>query len=398
MKLPSSDRAAYYLPFTLYLVSRSFENIAFLEPWKTTISLFSNIMQVIVLLLVVVYCLIEFLGVCKPKDRLMLLLFLALTIAVTLVSKSYQLLWTCLFIFGLQKSKLKELAKITLVIALVTIAVAIFCDFLNATGHSVWFEKQGRYSLGFIHPNTFGKEIMIVVISWVTLAFDRKTLARYFGAVLIAGFMFLITKSRTSLLGLLFAVAIYRALLFYPKKNNPLLKKPICVFVLLWPLLWISLMQFYNADNLIYTSLDKLLTGRLSLPKELMVSAPVSLFGFDLSQSAEYVQANKVSTLQGTVPVDNAFCQLYIVYGPIAFYSILLILTNVIRKYMNGKPDSLVIAGILSCLIIGACETYTLDIGFNYMLIPLFYQATFKEKCNCKQKGRINGKHYNAGI
>lgn len=368
------------IAYAFYTCARSMENIAIKDAiipcWQGLIDSFQGI--ALIAFFTVFLCIVR---KSSKKKRIIIAIIGILIVMTALVSHAYQMLWLYLFVLDAEDLDIVVLAKISLTVAICTIGLGGLFQLLGLTWESSWFSGQGRFSLGLIHPNVLGKEIMCLCLSWITLRFKSGGLFDVFGITALAMIMYSLCGSRTTLIGIVAAMFLWfigRYSLARGEKATALLKKCASILVPLICCTWVVLMYIYDKDNPILSVLNSALTGRISFPSELLASAPLTLFGFDLSLSAQYVSANSISALQGTIPIDNAYCHLFIVFGPLTF--ILFVVLSVLAIIKCSEENFTELIGYLACLVIGVTEVYILDIGFNYFVKILASPVHGKEK------------------
>lgn len=381
----------FFTAFGAYSVARALENIAFNTSYAMIPNTIKDLLQILALLSLLICAAAAFV----TYDRRIKLIICAIAVLFLISyirARELQLLWMLLFCISAKDKSLQKMPYMAIVIAGSSIVLAMFLDFFHLVGQSAWFTNQGRYSVGFIHPNVFGKEICTIILSWLLIRAGRLKLPDYIGLSILALLILVVSKSRTAFLGAGIAIVLFSSLLH--GRRGRLYKRAPIVFALITLFFAIGSIcgaLFYDPNNLVFASIDKLLTGRLSIPHELLTHIPYGLttiFGFNLSESSLYVADQYISALQGAVPIDNTYIHLFVVFGPISCAVFLSMVMYILAhgEYNQTKYHGSGLA-LFICSFIALSEVYILDPSFNYYLIVCFsLELTYLNELYSKRK------------
>ena len=373
----------YYVAFALLCTSRGVDILNAVEPLRSLFEFTSNVLSIASVAAFVPCVFTAFVSFGALAK------FWTICIGVFLFSTGsfaaqYYLLWAFLMVLGSNKKNLVRLAKIAVIVSLATIFTGLLISGLGLSAESI-FTRGGevRSALGFSHPNRFAQAMLSVGIGLFVICSGKCKKSSYIALVFLAITTWIISKSRTAVLGfIVIAVvlgAIPDAVSHLGGKCRRQLPKMMGIFVFGIMTVSVIAMAAYDPGNQVQVAIDKILSGRLSFPHELYETLTGHLFGFDLSDSADYVDAAYLSS-QGTIPVDNVFCSLYFRFGP---FALVLFSIFYLFPFFNHKGSpNLVLYGLLLNAMLGFSENYVYDPAFNYFLLgigwELFEQRDFR--------------------
>lgn len=299
-------------------------------------------------------------------------LCLSLLVVVSAVAcKSYELLWIVLFTATAQGVRIRPLAAIAAITSAVILVFAVLGSITGAIP-TIYGGRDGvlgvRSSMGFSHPNYFGKAILKLCMAWMVLRYPKVTI---YDALLFALGFFVtleVADSRTAATGILlmFVVLVVVKLALCKLRKRAVL---CCFLTLLVFAACVSyyFMVFYDSSNVLHRLLNDLLSGRLYYAHHYFEAYSPSMMGTDFSK-APVVYAASGSVTSNFV-VDNAFCRIVIRYGYLSSALFLVGLFLVFRKALKEDDLGVCVVGLTICVLLGFSERYMLDVGFNYFLI-----------------------------
>lgn len=357
----------YYIAFAALSLSRGIEKIALVVP----LDLLEKALQIVALGLIAPL-LIDRWKRSSRRVRCFLLILLLLEVLSFLTSRYTYLLWITLFIVAGSNRDIKQLAKIALSIScLVVIFSYTFYIFGLTDAETVYRGNNVRLAFGFSHPNCFGEYLLRIQIAILVIRFGKLGRLDCVITLLLSIFAGVLADSKTTVLGLLFSLLvlfIMQAKARQTDSTKRLAKAEACLLATL-TFLCIGGMLIYAKDNPVLRCIDVLVSGRLEYPHTLVEATGLTLFGFDISTSSNYV--SEWSLVNGVVPVDNAYMSLLINQGIVLFATVFLLLLfaiyNLWRIPREGKYIAL--GAGLSAMFIALSESYVLDFSFSYYLI-----------------------------
>ena len=353
----------YYLAFFLYSVA---SNLGF-----TTIRTVGGIPlnYVVLAFQVIVLCCLLFKFLSQKINGVSWVVSLFL-VAIGLISWQHSgenyFLWIVLFVISGFDANYRKLARLACVACVLTIIICLFSLNAGLANDVVVYGTNGiRHSMGFIHPNSFGRFLVVSSLSFSTAHYGRGIYIDLLVAVVCASVAQIVAGSRTSVL-LLICLIVLLIVSSCTKSNS---SKRAVLSTLFFIVLLAILSSFYfmfNYDVSVpaHRLLDSLLSGRLSLSSAYADIAPFTLFGNGFLDAPFY-------GLPATFTVDNAWCHLFLRAGIIPTLILLLgeivLLWRVFRlRIIDGFTLGLFLMSLYSF-----SETVGIMIESNFYLIAM---------------------------
>lgn len=305
-------------------------------------------------------------------------------LASALVCEDRDLLFAFVLVFVGKGVPFKRLARVTFVVSCGLIVLTLLYALSGTIEIRYAINTDSRWlrsAWGFTHPNRFAFVIFLVCFSWLALRFPRFD-ARDL-VILIPSFLiiYFFIQSRTSaliLLLLVFGVYGYKAI--YRRNVSRIVGIVFLAIGCILIALSLFFMVNYDASNSLHSTIDKILTGRLSLAHEYYTRFPPSLFGTNFENVAI-----RNSGFESRLVVDNAYARLVILYGilPSAIW-----IGSFVALCIKGiKQDAFAVVfvfyGIM--IILGFSESMTLAFTSNIALIALADLLPGSTMSNCNQ-------------
>lgn len=315
------------------------------------------------------FCLM--LKIIIQKKRLATLPILILLCLIGLLSwfKSGEnyFFWLVIFIACGYAVKLRKIAIISLYTTL-TIIVFSFISLNLGTAYDASFIGQNgqlRQSLGFIHPNTFARYILMLCIPFSILYYKSKTLVVYFMLVFSGLICYRISGSRTSLI--LVAVQLFLVFLYSTITNHKIRKKILAI--LTFACISCIIMSYYfmlsfDDSNPVHHVLNQFFSERLSLAHLYYKHDAVTLFGH------EYV-SDLSANMPASYLVDNSYCHLVLREGIIPTTFLLIMIIYLLIKINKNLLWNAFSLGFFIILLFSFTETVGIMVETNYFLLIL---------------------------
>lgn len=357
------DTVLYYLAFLLYSIASGLSFTTVRSIGGFDISVFLSFAQVVSL------CCLLFKFLSQRMDG-PVWVFSAAVVAIGFASwrlsgENY-FLWLVLFVISSFDTEYRTLARLALISSIFTISFSMISLKAGLARDVVVYGSNGlRHSMGFIHPNTFGRFLVVVAVAFSTAHFKTRPVIDLIVAALCAAIAYFITGSRTSVLLLLCLAAL---LVLFSLVKSAGAKKIVLSALFVITIILIS-SSFYFMLNYDYASpfqrsLDSLLSGRLSLAHAYVNLGPLTLFGRDYPEALLY-------GLPASFTVDNAWCHLLLRAGIVPTALLLLgevtLLWRVVRA---GRMDGFSL-GLVLMMLYSVSETVGIMIETNFYLVAI---------------------------
>ncbi|MBM6776531.1 hypothetical protein H7U34_04445 [Collinsella tanakaei] len=304
-------------------------------------------------------------------------------------SKEGWLFWLAIFVTCAQGVRLKPLACTCLITATsFTLVTVIFASY-NIIENIVSVRLDiVRYAMGFSQPNNFGIFLLLICISLSVLRFGKNPLLDIIvisAAVLVN---LLIADSRSmAVLAILQAVVL---VIFYNVNSSHCRRIASIGFVILAVMLFITsiyFMIYYNGNNAIHYTINRLLSGRLNLAHEYYQMQPLTLFG---SSFEEFPPIYWQDGQPYTFVVDNAWCHVILRYGIVPSACLLLGICLLFWKMIKNLEWDALLFGMTLMMVYGFSETLGIRFECNYFLYAIGAKLLFPETTVNELKSMYN--------
>ena len=275
-------------------------------------------------------------------------------------------LWLALFVLCGIGVDIEALARISLFVSVS--AIIFVCALLNVglvRDVLIYGTNGVRHSLGFVHPNTLARYLVVASISYLVSHYNGSIFANLAMALSCAFIAQMVTGSRTAVLLLVFQAIL---LVFFSRVHNFELKLAVLkvLFVGAFVLIIASFyfMFCYNIQVPLHNRLNFLLSDRLALAKLYAEVAPFTFFGRDFSSLGFY-------GLPSSFTVDNAWCHLFLREGIIPTVLLLAgVFVLIIHAILSNHIDGICL-GLLLMVVYSCSETVGIMVDSNYFLIAM---------------------------
>lgn len=367
---------AYYLAFGLYALSCFFNGTTFETVFGVTVDAFSDALHAVVLVLLVFKFVSQ-----RASSRGWI--FAVAVVAVGFVSwrASDQgfLFWLALFVICAERVNLRVLAAISLSVSSVMMLLTILfaCSGLIENRVSV---RDGvtRYAMGFLHPNNFGAQLLLMCSSVAVLRFEKNpapVIPLFIAAALLNNYL---ANSRTSAALCVFLGVL---LVFFYAAKTPLVQRRLSLallgFVLLIVLLSLYMMFNFDHSNSLQSAMDSALSGRFKWAHAYYQMQPLTLFGSDFEQFAPIYWSDGIPS---AFVVDNAYAHLVLRFGIIPsalfFFGYFALLAHLVGR----RRWDYVLFGVFLMAVFGFTEVAGIQVECNYFLVAMGTDLLFARK------------------
>lgn len=353
--------------YALYLISFIF----FANSTINSIFSYANKINQDILIFVIFLLIILFF--LSPKNTKMFLGYIGISVISFLCfysSRNIGIVLLTLFVINSQVSNLKNLIKIDFYIRLVLTVILVSLSLLNIIPNYISdYDGRFRGAFGFIHPNTTGAMVLILILDYLAIKYlNKETLSfvNYLIIFVILIILNLFVNARSAETGV--AVAIILSLVF---KHNPVHLKKLYVIsiglIVILPFLSIFLAQKFDRTNSNFLFINSLLSGRLDYQNQILLfyNKP-TLFGQTLSIIGE-----KNVFLGNTYVLDSSYIMSYLgsgIIGSIMLFGLLLYL-----MFRSIKVNNFILwIWIVALLVWSVAESQLFVIGYSLPFLLIF--------------------------
>lgn len=310
------------------------------------------------------------------------------------------LVWIAAFVICAQGVSIRTLAKITIIIwtPIIIITALLSCLGIidNYTIFGVWGrsalspEPMARYSLGFIHPTTFGLVCTAVCTALLVLAEKwRHPWVAVVLSLVVAVLVYLVTNSRGPVLTSVFAVVLF---------GLSRIKKPYIsrTLVLLAGLVYAAMVCmtlvgsfFYSEKNPIMILLNKVSSNRFKFGNMLIEDGGLSLLGIG-RDSWPHIEVDGVQQFS----IDSAYMFAVASFGIIG----IIILIIIAKLYVVAWKENWfgpALFGLSVFLVAGFTEQVPFMPFYNYYVIA-FAALLYGKRLSVVDNGNWGHLKYNS--
>ena len=217
-----------------------------------------------------------------------------------------------------------------------------------------------RYSLGFSHPNTAYLNFFILVLLYLYIYFDKVRWVNYMVIIIISQIMYTITGSRTGYIIAVLSMFITCILKHKKLRNNKIIKIMIQITPIICALVSILGGILYDSSNILFKTMDNLLSGRIQLSNRFLNTYSIKPFGQVIIEGGD---------INGSyLRIDNGYVALLLGYGFFIFILYIVFQTLILKKYIREfKYKEILLIIIFS--IYGITEVYIYNAFINISLL-----------------------------
>ncbi len=354
----------YYMSFTFFLIGNCIaattaENVAGVKLG----------LQICAIALLFLKILLERI---RPKQVAICIVITGIFAYSGVISSNFTLLWGWLFICCGLGIRLKSLAKIALVVFVLSTILTIFLASIGVLA-SLEFHRSGstltRYALGFTHPNSLALRGVEITVALLLIRYQRYTFFDCFYVLVAAVLVWAVTNSRTASLCIVFAF-VFALLIcsdFVQRHKQGFLC--FCLALFLFEIIFsVSWAVLGPEANSIYAGLNDLLSGRIYYAHYYFDHFGVKLFGQNLENVTVYAELGYY--FQGLL-IDNAYCNVLINNGFVPFMALMLLLLRSYLEMIRQGACSSLLLGLVVLGFLGLSEASAFNFYTAYVLIAL---------------------------
>ena len=324
-------------------------------PSNSWINIFTLIVSGLLLVKIIVY----------QKYNIKQFVLISITSAILLISvfftRQTTLLPTFLFVVAAKGIDLKKFLKYLFEALFVTVILIILLALMGTIDNPI-FQRSGsdviRHSLGFLHPNLLGAQILQICGLFLVLKWEKVKTLDFVFILTLAMVSHTFSDSRTSfylILLMLFLTLLYKGL--YKIQKQTILDTIIKYSTFFFPAVSILLAHYYQSSHEVFRSLNDMFTGRLALLHRYYQRYGLSIFG-------QPIIINRTQTL------DNVYAYLAISFGLLTFLLVIIAYYKCI-KILIAKRKTPILISIFVFLVSGLFEVSFFRFTYNYTLVFL---------------------------
>lgn len=302
---------------------------------------------------------------------------------VAVQSSRESILLILLFLIAAKDIDIKHFITVDMRIRIVII-IALFI--LSITGvianYSGQINGTLKYAFGWQHPNTCASTIILVLLEWMYLKWNKFRWYNWLITAIVITFLMKFIASRTSLISFGIVCIWFVFIRHVKQKKHPIIHKLLGImytmsYFIIALISFIVVAEYQNRTTL-GRVLNRLMTSRLKLSSYYLSNYGISLWGQSIATTS-----SRQALLSGTAysGIDMAFINLIVQYGAIYTLIFLLFYTYLCYKlYQSGHYQELLL--VLFFAIVGfASSAMTIFYrNFTMIFIWLIYKERMQQK------------------
>lgn len=372
-----AEQAVYYLAFFFYCLNEAVCRTAFDNVLGLDVPTFTRLCNYLVFACFALKILFQR---SSFRRGLLALFLVVLSVVCWRASGNTLVIWTVLFIVFGKDVEIRPLAAIAFVVYSLTVFLAVICCFSGVIEDITYLRGSSigaRSSLGFNHPNSFGKCLFEANLAYLTLRFGKIKMYDLIAPLLSIVTMIFLVDTRTSAFALLIAASLMFILQrSFAKKMGPPISLGISVAIIVASYYF---MAAYNPGNTLHATLNEALSNRLYYANYFFTGWPLTLFGYDFADAPLHLREN-----QGAIRliVDNTYCFTLVQFG---LLTAILLCVAVVLVFLKAKKEecfNAALCGLVIMVVLGFSETWVVRFDANYFLVAfstLLYSTPFSQ-------------------
>ena len=266
----------------------------------------------------------------------------------------------------------------TYVVVVGILVVAVFLLSLVGMVPNLQYNREGviRNSFGFIYPTDFASHCFYLFLAISYLLKDKFIWTRSLFGVLLSAFIIKYCDARLNALSILLATIIF-VYFYFTKEKKYRLYSILPFSSIIFSGLILYLTYYFSWSSQFFVSINKLITGRLSLGKNAFNSYELHLFG---TRNVQFIgSGGKTESVIGYNYVDSSYVQMLFTYGIVPV--VLLIIIYVVASRKQYKDGQYLLVAILSLIAFNCMiEAFWFVPTYNIFMFLLFTTNTFSKK------------------
>lgn len=291
------------------------------------------------------------------------------------------------FVFSLAIYNLdyKKIAKTVIIVLNIIIPTIMILAIIGIIPNGVSYSTYGgtyrvRYGMGFGHPNAFSAQIIQYILAWISYKWDTFCKKDYFIIIVLTSVCFYFSQTKT-----LIYISLITILIIWIIKSKYINSEKIInlfshVLIVMCPLITIFFMHCYSDKYSILAWLNILSTGRIQLVHSFYEAYGLELF----ARKIELTNWSENGPLKYAI-LDNAYGQLFIIYGILAAIVYLYAYYVLLRNSLKSKHEDLIAIVMILC-IYGLMETYIFRLPYNFTMVIAYSTLIYGNKSFCYKK------------
>lgn len=362
-QLNKLDNLLFYIGYIPVLIMGILSSSAFIYSLPI-----EKVNKAIVAFSIVLFLLKTIINEYQIKEFFIYFVLLIVFVVSAYQSRSTTVFTMFLFMMSSRNVNPKVINKIFFVISSVLLIAIVLASLKGIIPNFVYYrDGLSRASLGIIYPTDFASHVFYLMCSYAFLRKDKFGLK---DVIFIGAVSYWVYSKTNARLNFVCSILLILGMLFVRFNKKNLVKKFTWLSPALGATIMIYLTYIYSPANSLTETLNKLLSGRLSIVNELMGEYGFKLFGSNVAQNGlgGPTGLNFNNLLTKYIFIDSTYLRLLMMYGIITLILVLVFLTVMLKKI----DEKYLLVILLVIFISGAIENHLLELAYNPFLIILF--------------------------
>lgn len=291
-------------------------------------------------------------------------------------SQNNILLMMILFMLSSKNISTESINKCFMIILSISIFIILVSSLIGIIPNLVFARIGGinRNSFGIVYPTDFAAYIFYLMCSYVYFRRNKYNRFDTLFLFLVATILLVFTNARFNCLGILLLIIIMQFRKYFFKKF---------VIKYSWLLPWlfglgiVLATVFFDANNVFMSSINNLLSNRLTIVHSMYLNYGLPLFGNYINQHGFGADSTNFAIYKYEY-IDSAYMQLIMLFG----ITILIFFLGYLCYLMHRTKDVNLLFLISLILLSGIVEPHMLEIQYNpfFIMLSSLYLSNINKK------------------
>ncbi len=360
-------KIVFYHAFIIWFLSDILSSSTLSESTGIDFLFINGVVDYFVLIILVLY--IFFSQKYQSSEMITILIVTAPIVISAIMCRNLRMLSLLVFLVAAKDIDVYRVVRDVYYVLLFSISSLAFLS-MNGIIRDFAYYRKGvlRHSLGFLHPNSLGMEVFLLIVCYVILHENqlfKQMLAIIFGTI----FNYKVPNSQSPVILLVILGVMLLLHSIWKRKNmkDDKFQKLLILTSGMINVTCVILAIFDFSKTGIYSLLNKVMSSRFYFSRLAFEESGAKLFGQVVYTS---IQQRRRIGLDGYLFLDNAYTTLFIRYG-IIVYVILSVAYLMLMNVQRIKGRELVVIILFVYSVYGIMESSMFMLRYNVLLFYL---------------------------
>lgn len=303
-------------------------------------------------------------------------IFLIFALLSYYYSKNNILFMMILFMLASKNISIESINKCFMMILSISILIILVSSLIGIIPNLVFVRMGGinRNSFGILYPTDFAAYIFYLMCSYVYFRRNKYNRFDTLFLFLVATILLVFTDARFNCIGILLLIVIMQFKKYFFEK---FVIKYSWLFPWLFGLGTVLVTVFFDENNLFMSSINNLLSNRLTIVHSMYLNYGLPLFGNYIDQHGFGANSTNFAIYKYEY-IDSAYMQLIMLFG----ITIFIFFLGYLCYLMHRTKDVDLLFLISLILLSGIVEPHMLEIHYNpfFIMLSSLYLSNINKK------------------